>query len=305
MDNEQFLIERQKGIGGSDVAAIMGLSPWKTPLDVYLEKKNPISMEDDSDLIKDKPELARGRRCEKYILEEYSERMSYKLSPGRLVIHPDYPILRGNIDAFVEGQNVIVEAKSVGGSLSSWDSEIPIYYKTQVAFYAMITNCESVDLPVLFDRWQYACFVYYRDHSFEERILKACLDFWNNHILTDIPPPPSNLKDIQSLYPKSEPKGCDVTELIHDNLLALYSIKKRIKMLSESEEIYKLNIMEYMKDAETILDGVNILATWKTQNRSILDIDRLKKEYPKLYSKLYSKYKKDQTIRVFRLKGEK
>ena len=110
--DEQFLIERQKGIGGSDVAAIMGLSPWKTPLDVYLEKNKLLSLEEYYDLEVDKPQLARGRRCEKYILEEYSDRSGCMVAPGRLVVHPYYPYLRGNIDAFVEGNEIIlIEAK--------------------------------------------------------------------------------------------------------------------------------------------------------------------------------------------------
>lgn len=299
--NEQFLIERKKGIGGSDVAAIMGLSPWKTPLDIYLEKNTHVSLEDGDDISEDKPQLARGRRCEKYILEEYAERMACQLSPGRLMVHPTYPILRGNIDAFVEDTNIIVEAKSVGGSPNSWDNEIPIYYKTQVAFYAAITNADRVDVPVLFDRWQYACFSYYRDTIFEENIILSCLHFWKHHILTDITPSPTNLKDIQSLYPKSEPKGCPVTKEIEDSLLALASLKPGMRVLLEREEKYKLHIMDYMKDSDTILDGENILATWKTQNRSNLDIDRLKKEHPEIYDK----YKKEQTTRVFRMKGDK
>ena len=37
-NREEFLLERKKGIGGSDVAAIIGVSPWKTALGVYLDK---------------------------------------------------------------------------------------------------------------------------------------------------------------------------------------------------------------------------------------------------------------------------
>ena len=79
---ESFLLEHQKGIGGSDVAAIMGISPWKTPLAVYLEKTMPLPPEGFDG---EKPQLARGKRCEKYILEEYAERTGQILAPGRLV----------------------------------------------------------------------------------------------------------------------------------------------------------------------------------------------------------------------------
>jgi len=300
MSQEQFLLDRQKGIGGSDVAAIMGISSWKTPLDVYLEKTLPVPASDDFELIADKPELARGRRCEKYILEEYAEKTLQTLTPGRLIRHPKYPFLQGHVDAFVEGyEGVVVEAKSVGGSPSTWENEIPAYYKTQVAHYAMITNCERVDVPVLFDRWQYACFSYYRDPQFESQIMQACLAFWYNHVLKENPPEPRNLNDVQSLYPKVEAANCQVTQEIQEELDLLALIFKAKKKLIEREEITKVRIMDYMKNHEMLMDGTTILATWKGQKRSILDTDRLKADHPDLYAQ----YKKEQTTRVFKLKG--
>lgn len=284
MSQEQFLLDRQKGIGGSDVAAIMGLSPWKTPLDVYLEKVMPVPMGDDFEAIADKPELARGRRCEKYILEEYADRTFQTLAPGRLIRHPRYPYLQGHVDAFVKGyEGIVVEAKSVGGSPHTWDNEIPLYYKTQVAHYALISNCERVDVPVLFDRWQYACFTWYRDPTFEDDILQACLAFWHDHVLKENPPKPRSLHDIQSLYPTPEQTGCPVTKEIQEDLEQLSCVLQDKKKLIEREESIKVRIMDYMKTHETLLDGETVLATWKGQKRSILDTDRLKAEHPDLY----------------------
>ena len=57
IDREQFIIDRKKGLGGSDIAAIMGISPWKTPMDVYLEKTTEVQ-----DI--DNEALKRGRRAE-------------------------------------------------------------------------------------------------------------------------------------------------------------------------------------------------------------------------------------------------
>lgn len=298
MSQEQFLRDRQKGIGGSDVAAIMGVSPWKTPLDVYLEKTMPVPPDDDFEPIADKPELARGRRCEKYILEEYADRTFRTLAPGRLIRHLRYPFLQGHVDAFVKGyESIVVEAKSVGGSPGLWNDEIPLYYKTQVAHYALIANCERVDVPVLFDRWQYACFSYYRDPEFEGRILKTCLTFWNEHVLKENPPQPVNLHDIQALYPKPGAGSCQATEDIQEEVKLLGLILKAKGELINREEITKLHIMDYMKDHDTLLDGKSVLATWKSQKRSLLDTDRLKADHPDLYGQ----YKKDRESRVFRL----
>ena len=190
----------------------------------------------------------------------------------------------------------------MGGSPSTWNNEIPLYYKAQVAHYAMIINCERVDVPVLFDRWQYACFPYYRDPEFEDQVLEACLTFWNEHVVKKNPPNPINLHDIQSLYPipeqtRLEATACQATEGIQRDLQELCSILQTKKKLLEREETIKIPIMDYMKNHETLLDGENILATWKGQKRSILDTDRLKTEHPALYRQ----YKKDQMTRVFRL----
>jgi len=283
MSQKQFLLDRQKGIGGSDVAAIMGITTWKTPLDIYLAKTMPIPSDEDFEAIADKPKLERGRRCKKYILEEYTDRTFQTLTPGRLVRHPRYPFLQGHVDAFVKSyEDILVEPKSVGGSPSTWNNEIPLYYKAQVAHYAMITNCERVDVPVLFDRWQYACFTYYRDPEFEDQVLEACRTFWNEYILKKNPPNPINLHDIQSLYPISEAAGCQATEGIQGDLQELCSILQAKKKLIEREEAIKIPIMDYMKNHETLLDGSTILATWKGQKRSILDTDRLKTEHPAL-----------------------
>lgn len=67
-NRETFLLDRKLGIGGSDIAPIMGLSPYSTPLDVYRDKMNPaVIYEEESE------DLKRGARVEKYILQEYCE----------------------------------------------------------------------------------------------------------------------------------------------------------------------------------------------------------------------------------------
>ena len=145
-NRETFLLDRKLGIGGSDIAPIMNLSPFTTPLDVYRDKMNPEVVYEE--LTED---LKRGARVEKYILQEYSEVNDCALETNLMpFIHPAYPFMRGNIDARVIGENVIVEAKSTKCPIAKWEEGIPEYYRTQVAYYAMLSNAERVDVPVLF-----------------------------------------------------------------------------------------------------------------------------------------------------------
>lgn len=292
---ETFLLDRKLGIGGSDIASIMGLSLYSTPLDVYREQMSPeVIYEEEGE------DLKRGKRVERYILQEYCEANDCAVEVNLpTVIHPEYPFMRGNIDARVVGQNVIVEAKSTKSPIAKWEEGIPEYYRTQVAYYAMLSNADRVDVPVLFSNWQYACFTYWRDYEYEARIKKAVIDFWNNHIVAGIPPEPLNPAELQAVYPKIE----DATTIKADseiretvNLWQETSIKR--KELEKQEEKLKIEIQRFMGDAG-ILDAGFCKVALKERTASRLDINSLKATMPELYKE----YSNDNTYRILQIIG--
>ena len=261
-NREQWLLDRKVYLGGSEVAPIMNLSPYSTPLDVYRDKMNPeVIYEEESE------DLKRGKRVERYILQEYCEVNACKLEVNLpTVIHPEYTFMRGNIDAKVVGQNVIVEAKSTKSPIAKWEEGIPEYYKTQVAYYAMLSNADRVDVPVLFSNWQYACFTYWRDLELEARIKKAVIDFWNNHILTGIPPEPSNPAELQAVYPKIEDtKTIKADNEIRETVSLWQEVSIKRKELEKQEEKLKIEIQRFMGDAG-ILDSGFLQSSLKRKN---------------------------------------
>ncbi len=276
---EQFLLDRKTGIGGSDIAAIIGLSPFKTALDIYNEKIGEYFPEDNN-------VLKRGRRAEKYILEEYSERNGEVLEIDLPMFKSsEYPFLIGNIDAKVENQNVIVEAKSSRFNITSWQGRIPDYYLVQIAHYANICDADRVDLAVLFNNWEYGCFSYYRDEGLESKIKTAAIDFWQNNVLKQIPPAFQNVQDVIKAYPYSvEDKEVIADNGIISEIMELTSITNKIKELHQKEEILKLKVMEYMKDAEKLNINDNFLVSWKKTVQNRLDIKVLKSEHPEIYN---------------------
>ena len=294
-NREQFLLDRKLGIGGSDIAAIMGLSPYSTPLDVYRDKMNHEVVYEE--LTED---LKRGARVEKYILQEYSEVSGLEIETNLTpFIHPEYPFMRGNIDARVIGENVIVEAKSTKCPIAKWEEGIPEYYRTQVAYYAMLSNAERVDVPVLFSNWQYACFTYWRDYEFEDRIKKAVIDFWNNHILTGIPPAPSNPAELYEVYPKLETaKTIKADSDIREKVNIWQETLLRRRELEKREEKLKIEIQSFMGDAG-ILDSGFCKVALKERTATRLDAGRLKEAMPELYRE----YSNDNTYRVLQIIG--
>ena len=219
-----FNESRRLGIGGSDVAAIMGLSPWKTACDIYFEKVQGNTTPDNKN-------LARGRKLEKYILEEYSDQHEVELDTSLPFIQSkELPYLIGNIDARVKGENVLVEAKSAGCHPSQWKDDLPIYYRTQVAHYAMISDCDRVDIPVMFDRWTYACFSYQRDPFFEKSIKEACVRFWEENVLKTTPPEPRSVENARSMYQISKEATLPANQEVKESLEKIIIIQ--ISMLA-------------------------------------------------------------------------
>ena len=278
-NREQFLLDRQQGIGGSDVAAIMGLSPWRTALDVYNDKLSPIILEKELN-----EDLKRGIRAEKYILEEYAESTGETLICNLpTFVDPEYSFMRGNIDAKVKDHNVVVEAKSTKASISSWDTGIPEHYKLQVAYYAMLSDCDRVDVAVLFSGWRYGCYTYWRDAGLEAIIKSAVINFWHNHILKNIPPEPQSLAELQETYPVINTElTIKADENIRHIVSELQEVSAKRKELEVTEKKLKQNIQQYMGDASLLDAGFCKLAL-RNRLAQRLDTLALKLGNPEIY----------------------
>jgi len=295
-NREQFLLDRKKGIGGSDVAPILGLSPFRTALDVYNDKIN-------QELIYDytNEDMQRGVRVEKYILQEYAERSEVQLATNiPTIIDKIYPFMRANVDAMVIGENIVVEAKSTKAPISSWAEGMPEYYRTQVAYYAMLTNSERVDIPVLFSGWQYACFTYWRDKSFEAQIKEAVIYFWQEHVLKNIPPKPSTIEELKTIYPiVFSSKTIKADNVIREKVYELQEIGEKRKNLEKQEKQLKTQIQGYMGDSG-ILDAGFCKLALKERKSTRFDTATFKEDMPDLYMR----YLNDNSYRILQFIGE-
>jgi len=295
-NREQFLLDRKKGIGGSDVAPILGLSPFRTALDVYNDKIN-------QELIYDytNEDMQRGVRVEKYILQEYAERSEVQLATNiPTIIDKIYPFMRANVDAMVIGENIVVEAKSTKAPISSWAEGMPEYYRTQVAYYAMLTNSERVDIPVLFSGWQYACFTYWRDKSFEAQIKEAVIYFWQEHVLKNIPPKPSTIEELKTIYPiVFSSKTIKADNVIREKVYELQEIGEKRKNLEKQEKQLKTQIQGYMGDSG-ILDAGFCKLVLKERKSTRFDTATFKEDMPDLYMR----YLNDNSYRILQFIGE-
>lgn len=186
--NEEWLEQRKRGIGGSDVGALMGLSPWKTPLELWLEKTGRGDPED----ISDKPYVAFGNVMEPIVGEWFKAQ-----HPDRIVRRVnaicqsiEKPWMQASLDYEQKSESGwgVLEIKT-SRSKSDWASGVPIMYLCQVNFYLLVTHRTYADVAVFFrDTCEYAEYHIERDEDDIQAIADAATDFWTNYVLTDTMP---------------------------------------------------------------------------------------------------------------------
>lgn len=144
-DRTQWLEERRQGIGGSDVAAILGLSPWKTPFQLYQEKRGEsgdFSGNDRTDW---------GSRLEPTIRQWYADTTGrVVMVPNGIIKSPQHPYMQASLDGLTEcGRIVEIKTARSGQDWGEPGTDaIPEYYLTQVHHYMAVTGLEVADVPV-------------------------------------------------------------------------------------------------------------------------------------------------------------
>jgi putative phage-type endonuclease len=268
MITEQQRKERLLGIGGSDMPIILGLSNYKTPYQLYLEKIGEVETRDEMT-----PFQYWGHQLENVIREEFAKRNNVTVETPNTAAHPVYEFLRGNVDGFISSLNAVLEVKCSSGFMASeWGENgsdvIPMPYLVQVAHYCAVMNADCAYIAVLIGGNDYREFKYARDLELEEKLIQAAKKFWNC-VETRTAPEPINQIDLRLMYPKHDPEKIKtIAPEIAEQFTTLIDTRFKIKALSEVEEKYKFNIMQFMEDAECLTDvsGKPII-TWKANKR--------------------------------------
>lgn len=286
MLNQQQLADRKNGIGGSDIAAIAGLNKYKTPLDVYLEKKDLIA---DNFVMNDAIHF--GNLLEDIVAEEYARRTKSVVSqPYKMFAHKDHPFMLANIDRWVNDKEYVLECKTAGAfsrdKFGEQDSDqMPETYLLQCAWYAAVCDVPKVDLAVLIGGQDFRIFTYARNLLLEGKLINIASNFWNNHILKDIPPSPINQADIKTLYAQDNAQSLEATPDIVNKIERLKQIKSEQVILDEEKSGLQVDIQSFMQENALLVgsDG-KPLATWKTSKpRSAIDAAKVKELYPAIY----------------------
>ena len=203
--------DRKTFIGGTDAAAIIGVSPWRSPLDVWMEK---VGM---SEGTPDNWAMRAGRALEPVVRQYYrsqhpdrqvtevTDTMIYTECETERRLGIDGEWAGATIDGavFAPTGNRGLEIKTTSQRPDDWGDDIPMHYMAQVQWYAMVTGLKDWDVAVLFANRDYREFQVTRDDDLIAIMYDQCKKFWFDHVVAKVPPVEDASSDAKARYLKA------------------------------------------------------------------------------------------------------
>ena len=279
---ELWLQGRMTGIGGSDAAAVLGLSRWKTPLQVYQEKRGEVLPTEDNE------PMLWGRALEPVIRQQYAERNQVSVSvPTVMMRHPKYEFMIANVDGLTDNGRLL-EVKTTRNS-TDWgeagSDEVPQAYLLQVQHYLTVTELDVADVAVLIGGSDYRQYVIEADRELQEMIIEGEAMFWANVQSQTMPEPVSYADAIVRYGKASIAQSIEADISTSKAVSQLVLLREEIKALEGKEELLKADIMKYMGENDTLTLSNIPLITWKAQAGSKrFDAKAFEAAHPDLHS---------------------
>lgn len=276
MTHEEWLDIRKKSIGGSEIAAVIGMNRWKTQFAVWAEKTGRIDSS-----VQQSESMYWGIVMESILRQEFSKRTGYAVKEAHYIFASiDNPFMTANIDGYVDlgnGEYAVLEIKTAGNyAESDWNDGCPIEYFCQVQHYLYITGMKKAFIAVLIGGNQFKYLEINRDEDTIQTIICCAKQFWNL-VQTDIPPAVTDKDNsiLATLYPTAKDVTVKMPKEYKDVLRQYTEAKQAIEVAKKAKEEAEAKLKVFMKDSNTaVIDGYKI--SWKSSDRKALSADKVK-----------------------------
>lgn len=291
LDRQQWLAVRQNGIGSSDAAAAVGLNPYKSPLELWLEKTGRDAQLPKLDPDDDTSPTYWGTLLEPLVAAQYSRRTRNRVRRVNAVLqHPAEPWMLANIDREVIGAAdvQILECKTAGlNGAHLWKEGVPEYVQLQVMHQLAVTGKSAADVAVLICGQELQVHRITRDENMIRHLMQLEREFW--HCVKDKRPPPADGSEsadraLRALYPYDSGSTVDfrgdfeMAAVISD----LVEVRAVLEEQGKHEAQLKQRIQERMGDASKALFEAGTV-TWKrSKDSTSIDLERLAREHPEI-----------------------
>lgn len=273
MSRDQWLNERKRGVGGSDVGKVLGVSEWGTAVDVWMEKTGRTAPVEQTEA------MWFGNEMEDAVARRYAAETGVEVVRHNFMMFDEDCHLLGNIDRLVKLADtglaayqgevrtaLALECKT--SSQAPWD-DVPLHYQAQVqAYMALHPTIQRFDVAASFYGFAKSFKVYHveRDDEVIESIREAVKAFWEAYVIPDVPPTPTCEADCKAIWKASNPlRKVYATDEVAMAVKSFKDMEARIKELEAGASDVKASIMAAMEDGEILVapDGSK-LVSWKT-----------------------------------------
>lgn len=296
LSRDDWLAVRKRGIGSSDAAAAVGLNPYKSQLELWLEKTGRDSSLPRSDADDEESPTYWGNILESIVARHYTQRTGNRVRRINAVLqHPDTKLdwMLANIDREVTGvEDVqILECKTAGiNGARLWKEGVPVYVQLQVMHQLAVTGKQAADVAVLLGGQQLEIHRIERDDELIHWLIELEKEFWG-YVQRDTPPPAdgsdSAERALRCLYPQDQGRTLDFSK---DAALSaafdeLKSVRATLDRQSKREAELKQQLQQAMGDASRAVFANGMVSWRKAKDSVTLDVSQALKEKPYLLAR--------------------
>lgn len=319
MTRAEWLEERRKSVGGSEIGAIMGLNPYSSPVSVWANKLGFVPDDEPNEA------MIQGNDLEIYVAERFTRLTGKHVRRCNYILRNDeFPHLHADVDRILSAEDAGLECKTASAlSCSRFrGGDFPASYYAQCVTYMAVTEKPCWYLAVVVLGRDFKVFKMVRagqdtavpdwcesvtvvDESEFGAIKSTVAEFWR-HVEDETMPEVDGSKatadTLESVYPQPDPVPGFPAELddMSDKVRSLLELKSEKSRIEENIRIFENEIKARMGVAGTAYCN-NVKITWKPQTRTTFDYRKFAKNHPGLD---LSGYIEKSTSRVFRIKEE-
>jgi len=268
------LEERRTGVGGSDAATVLGLNPFTTAYELYLDKLGEAPPEDENFL---KEARYWGSVLEQPVCDRYAEETGFKVQrANQLIRSKEHPFMIANIDRKVVGEDrkIGFEAKTAArpdGWGESGSNEIPPYIMLQCQHYLAVTGYDVWDLAVLIGNRDYRSFRIVPIEEIISQLVEAEEEFWDR-VQAKVAPEPdwqsaATTRLIKNLYPGTNGQVVQLPEVTQKYQDVLKDAQEQAKLFGGIIDGCKNRIAMLMGEAAVGILPDQTAYTRKEQKR--------------------------------------
>lgn len=301
---EKQRAERKNHLGGSDIALLMDFSPYGNKYDLWLLKTGRVEPKE-----RTQDYITAGNLLEKPIIDwlwnfldcdsiiTNPEAMERKVDGLPIVVH---------MDGIVESTGVPVESKSEGVDhpiLLPWgeagSDEVPEHVCLQAHAHMMATDREICHVPTFLGGRGFGYFFVKRDNKIVELIKRQAIDFWENHVLKDVPP--ENIAPSLAMAKRIRSVEGEAVTLADEIIQSWLDAKEVAKEANNRVKFHQAEILALLDGVEMGTCSLGDITNFKQTRRGI-DAKALKADLPEIHEKYYQT---GEPYPVMRLKKRK